>query len=143
MISLKQAAEATGRTKPTILKAIKKGKISAKKDERGEWKIDPAELHRVYEPVKVNGAGNGKGLRQETPIETGGLQAKLQVLQEERDRERRQLEKTIDDLRERLDRTDTERQKVQAQLTSLLTDQREKSPEGRIAKAWAALKGKA
>jgi excisionase family DNA binding protein len=29
--SVKQAAEATGKTKPTILRAIQKGKISAKK----------------------------------------------------------------------------------------------------------------
>src|SRR3982750_3758898 len=49
--SLKQAAEATGRTKPTILRAIQTGKISAKKTEMGEWEIEPAELHRVYPPV--------------------------------------------------------------------------------------------
>src|SRR3954452_18883771 len=49
--SLKQAGEATGRTKPTILRAIKTGKISAKKNEMGEWEIEPAELHRVYPPV--------------------------------------------------------------------------------------------
>jgi hypothetical protein len=49
--SLKQAADATGRTKPTILRAIQTGKISAKKSEMGEWEIDPAELHRVYLPI--------------------------------------------------------------------------------------------
>src|SRR4051795_4206854 len=49
--SLKQAADATGRTKPTILRAIQTGKISARKGVMGEWEIDPAELHRVYPPV--------------------------------------------------------------------------------------------
>lgn len=50
--SLGEAAKAVGRTKPTILRAIRSGKISAKKDEAsGSWDIDPAELHRVYEPV--------------------------------------------------------------------------------------------
>ena len=49
--SLKQAADATGRTKPTLLRAIQTGKISAKKTETGEWEIDPAELHRIYPPV--------------------------------------------------------------------------------------------
>lgn len=50
--SLGEAAKAVGRTKPTILRAIRSGKISAKKDEvSGAWDIDPAELHRVYEPV--------------------------------------------------------------------------------------------
>jgi hypothetical protein len=49
--SLKQAADATGRTKPALLRAIQTGKISAKKNEMREWEIDPAELHRVYPPV--------------------------------------------------------------------------------------------
>src|SRR3954454_1904094 len=49
--SLKQAGEATGHTKPTILRAIQTGKISAQKTETGEWWIEPAELHRVYPPV--------------------------------------------------------------------------------------------
>jgi hypothetical protein len=48
---MKQAADATGRSKPTILRAIQTGKISAKKNEMGEWEIDPAELHRIYPPV--------------------------------------------------------------------------------------------
>src|SRR3954451_1114217 len=49
--SLKQAADATRRTKPTLLRAIQTGKISAKKDELREREIDPAELHRVFPPV--------------------------------------------------------------------------------------------
>src|SRR4051794_2873521 len=49
--SLKQAADATGRTKPTILRAIQTGKISAKKSKMGAWEIEPAELHRVYPPI--------------------------------------------------------------------------------------------
>src|SRR3954452_10652322 len=49
--SLKQAGEATGRTKPTILRAIQTGKISTKKNEMGEWEVEPAELHRVYPPI--------------------------------------------------------------------------------------------
>jgi len=50
--TLGQAAKAVGRTKPTILRAIKSHKISAVKDEAtGEWQIEPAELHRVYPPI--------------------------------------------------------------------------------------------
>jgi hypothetical protein len=37
------------RTAP--LRAIKSAKISATKDEHGEWHMEPAELHRVYPPV--------------------------------------------------------------------------------------------
>ena len=31
-------------------------KISASKDEQGEWRIEPAELHRVYPPAQANEA---------------------------------------------------------------------------------------
>jgi excisionase family DNA binding protein len=49
--TLGQAAKATGLSKPTLSEAIKKGKISAVKNENGSFSIDPAELHRVYPPV--------------------------------------------------------------------------------------------
>ena len=49
--SVKQAAEATGKTKPTILRAIQANRIAARKDEHGRWQIDPAELDRVYRPT--------------------------------------------------------------------------------------------
>ena len=49
--SVKQAAAATGKTKPTILRAIHQGRIPAKRSGRGEWQIDPAELYRVYKPI--------------------------------------------------------------------------------------------
>jgi hypothetical protein len=51
LYGLKQAADATGRTKPTLLRAIQTGKISAKKNELREREIDPAELHRFFPPV--------------------------------------------------------------------------------------------
>jgi len=46
------AAAAVGRNKTAILRAIKAGKISVAKDENGEWQIDPAELHRIYPPLR-------------------------------------------------------------------------------------------
>jgi len=61
--SLQQAADAAGVNKSTVLRAIQTGKISATRNEHGQWVIDPAELHRVYPPAavgtsKVKGAGN-------------------------------------------------------------------------------------
>lgn len=46
--TLGQAAKATGKSKATISKAIKSGRISAKKEETGRFRIEPSELHRVY-----------------------------------------------------------------------------------------------
>ena len=46
--TLGDAAKATGKSKATISKAIKSGRISATKDETGTFQIDPAELHRAF-----------------------------------------------------------------------------------------------
>ena len=54
--SLVEAAIACGVNRSTVLRAIKASKISASKDEQGEWRIEPAELHRVYPPVQANEA---------------------------------------------------------------------------------------
>lgn len=51
-LSAKEAAEQVGLSKQAILKAINRGQLSATKDRKGEWRIDPAELFRVWEPVK-------------------------------------------------------------------------------------------
>jgi len=56
MHTLATAAKATGLNKSTVLRAIKAGKVSATKDEHGEWQIDAAELHRVY-PVVADAPG--------------------------------------------------------------------------------------
>lgn len=120
MYSLKQAADAVGRGKPAILKAIKSGRISAKKDDNGQWQIDPAELHRVY-PVTTtaNGSDTATGERQETPKETGDVGAEVAVLRE-RLAEKDEL---IADLRTERDRL-LGIVETQAQQVKQLTDQR-------------------
>ncbi len=120
-----QAARATGRSKPTISRAIKSHKISAIKQEDGSFLIDPAELHRVFPPVTSSSNGNPDLKRSETPILQAQLQREIDLLREviaDKDG-------VIDDLRQRLDSEAEERRKVQAQLTALLTDQRPKQEE--------------
>ena len=53
MYTLVTAAAAVGRNKNAILRAINAGKISAAKNENDEWQIDPAELHRIYPPLRT------------------------------------------------------------------------------------------
>jgi len=50
-LSLSGAAATTGLNKTTALRSIKSGKISGTRDPLGQWRIDAAELHRVYPPV--------------------------------------------------------------------------------------------
>src|SRR3954470_6194299 len=130
--SLKQAADATGRTKPTILRAIQTGKISAKKSEMGEWEIEPAELHRVYPPIAAGVTRTDRPdaeatvelllLRQELAAQA----ERLTALQEERDRERRQLTERIIELRDQLATSEEERREKDRQLNTFLTDQSER-----------------
>ena len=50
-LSVGEAAKAVGMTRQAIQAAIKKGTVSATKDAKGAWQVDPAELFRVYQPV--------------------------------------------------------------------------------------------
>jgi chromosome segregation ATPase len=82
LYTLGKAAEAVGRGKPAILKAIRSGRISAKKNEHGEWDIDPAELHRVYPPIKRETLSETvSGERQETDGELVALRQVIAVLE--------------------------------------------------------------
>jgi hypothetical protein len=119
--TLGQAAKATGKSKATIHRAVQSGKLSAAKDEAsGTFRIDPAELHRIFPAVSTEHIKNGDLRQSETRAETDTLRAQLEQERQERQRERVQLEGTIDDLRKRLDREGEERRK----LTAILTDQR-------------------
>lgn len=51
-LTLNQAAKTCGRSKSTLLNAINSGRMSAPKDDRGRYAIDPAELHRAF-PFQV------------------------------------------------------------------------------------------
>ena len=48
LLTLGQASDECGKHKSTILDAIRKGRLSAKRDDKNQWQIDPAELFRVY-----------------------------------------------------------------------------------------------
>ena len=54
MYNIATAAAAVGRNKSAILRAIKSGKIPATQDANGEMQIDPADLHRVYPPLRTD-----------------------------------------------------------------------------------------
>jgi excisionase family DNA binding protein len=72
MFTLGTAAKHVGKSKPTISKAIKDGKLSATKV-NGVYQIDPSELHRVYPPTV-------QSERSETPVNTG-LSSEIIILQ--------------------------------------------------------------
>jgi hypothetical protein len=96
--SLSEAAAAVGMYKSSVLRAIKGGKISATKDEHGEWRIEVAELHRVYPPVASNGAdapdGAALALRAEVAEQRlADLKTALEDMRTERDARREQAQR--------------------------------------------------
>jgi hypothetical protein len=127
-LTLGQAAKAAKRSKGTLSKALNSGGISAEKDDKGRWQIDPSELSRW---MSANPFPNSLQNQSETPEETHGnsaldvevkmLRERIDAMTAERDRERGQLVDQIEDLRARLDGAEAER----TRLNALLTDQRE------------------
>jgi excisionase family DNA binding protein len=110
--TLTQAAEATGKSKSTLLRAIQSHKISATRDELTQgWLIDPAELHRIYPPISDATTDAPKDA-----LRNGTLSREIDLLREMM----ADKDAVIDDLRRRLDVEGEERRR----LTALLTDQR-------------------
>jgi hypothetical protein len=101
--TLGQAAKATGKGKTTIANAIEKGRLSAQKDDLGQYKIDAAELHRVY-PLTINRDSKPNDTRPEQDhellIENARLKAKLEAMGELKE----QIEAERDNLREQNNR---------------------------------------
>lgn len=116
-LSASKAAEATGKSIPTISRAIKSGRLSARKLDGGGYEIDPAELFRVFEPVSQNSSETPNVSPAATPSENKALEVEVKMLRELLERER----EVVTDLAK-------DRDHWRQQATALLTDQREKKP---------------
>jgi hypothetical protein len=126
--TLGEAAKATGKSKATISKAIKNGRVSASKGENGVYRIDPSELHRVYPP---------------TPLETGkpeqNVIPKLPQVDTHEASKIRELEillkasqQRLEDRDEQLSDLKEDRDKWRQQATGLLEDKRPRRLWSRI-----------
>ncbi len=117
--TLNEAAKATGKSKTTIHRALKSGKVSATKTDSGAYAIEPAELHRVFPPVQSerNAERSIWNDKEQSHDDFGTLRIQLESVEKERDRERQQLQETIADLRE-------DRDRWRQQATALLEDKR-------------------
>ena len=126
--TLGEAAKATGKSKATISKAIKSGRISASKGDNGVYRIDPSELHRVYPP---------------TPSETGKPEQKetlssLQVNTHEASKIReleillKASQQRLEDRGEQLSDLKEDRDKWRQQATALLEDKRPRGFWGKL-----------
>ncbi len=132
--TLSQAAEATGKNKATIQRAIKSGKITALKNTSGAYEIDPSELHRVFDATAQRVTQHPNATIRNTNVtgkkETDNsalqriaeLEKELAVAEERKsglEGQMNHLSETVDDLRKRLDQSES-------RVTALLSDQRPK-----------------
>lgn len=112
--SANQAAELTGKNVATITRAIKSGKISASKDQSGTWKIDGAELSRVF-PLRAQSLqrpdmqSDANLAQPAKTLDDSALREELATLRERVRADNRLLEERanhIGDLQKRLDRAE-------------------------------------
>lgn len=146
-LSLNKAAKEAGVAKSTLLDALSAGRMSAEKNEKGHWEIDPSELFRVFS--KTSSAEHGKPIQ--TPLENhqkttqnSALQIEVKMLREqiermdaERERERSQLTDQIEALKEQAERQSADHR----QALAVLTDQRARAEEAPKRGFWARLVG--
>jgi hypothetical protein len=119
-LTLGQAAKETGYSKATIFKAIKSGKLSYVEKTPAGYKIDPAELFRVYPKNAEIVTVNAKSEQSATPENT----KENEYLRRENELLRQQLEReqaNLDDLK-------ADRDQWRQQATNLLTHQPAAAP---------------
>jgi hypothetical protein len=92
-LSLNEASRTCRRSKSTLLEAIKSGKISAPKNDRGHYSIDPAELHRVFPFNMIDHPKPAPNQSMEPPSTTLENHLKTAALEREIDLLREMLEK--------------------------------------------------
>ena len=134
VLTLNQAAKAAKKSKSTIQYALKTGRLSGFKDEKGNYQIDTAELFRVYKSNVVYMDEKSTLEHSETDIKTALLVQKLEFLEQRLDK----LEQEKNEISKRLDKSEEERRETQSKLTALLTLQQEQ-PVKKENKLWKKL----
>lgn len=127
-VTLGEAAKLTGKSKTSILRAIKDGRLSYAEKNEHSYKIDPAELFRVYpavadsNPPKSNGTNQQIGTESNavTLTEVTALRERLQAVTEQL----RQSKEYYEDLKHERDRWQQQADYWRQQATGLLEDKR-------------------
>lgn len=138
-MTLSQAAKASGKSKSTLSRAIKTGRLSAARLDDGNFSIDPAELFRAYPATPSNPSYEHLQKQDATPV-AAGLQNRISMLEMllEKEREAVTREREIA-AREREISADLQedRDRWRHQAASLLADQRsEPAPRASRRRWW-------
>ena len=133
--TLGQAARAVGMSKTSVLRSIRAGRISACRDEFGQWAIEPCELHRVYPPL-TDDTGTGNGTAERGVTEGGTAFAETYAARAELAEARlSDFRSMLDDIREQRDRWQQQAERLAALA---ITDQRQ-APAPTQPRSWRGM----
>jgi excisionase family DNA binding protein len=110
-LSLGQAAQQVGISKSTIVRAVRKGRLSATRTPDGGYLIDPAELFRVYPP----GGAEQRGVAHHATTADGGVATELRIRNAEMASEITALRQILENERRRAEEIRVERDEWRAQ----------------------------
>ncbi len=121
-LTLNQAAKETGKSTSVIAYALKTGRLSGRRDDKGNWAIDPAELFRVFDPAS----------KKESPTEqTSPAQIILIELLREQVRDAKAREQQLREERNRLLTMLESEQSARRELEIKLLSAPKKSKKGK------------
>jgi septal ring factor EnvC (AmiA/AmiB activator) len=128
--TLAQAATQVKRSKSSLWRDVKSGKITGKKESDGAFYIEASELFRVYPASPHESLQNNPMKRSETDYEARfmELQALLHLERErvsEREKQLADKDRHLEDLRQQVEDTQKDRDHWRQQATYLLEDKRQ------------------
>lgn len=143
-LTLNEAAKQAGKSKSTISKYLKEGKLSYVEKTDDGYKIDPAELFRVFDKSEHKEQSIEQSRTHDEHSKNKVLEKEIELLREQlkgKESENEKLWEKLDNAEKRIDKlTDTI-----SQQTILLTDQRERPPQKPVESPkgfWATILGK-
>ena len=118
--TLGEAAIATGKSKSTLSKAIKAGKITAFKNDNGAFEIEPSELHRLYPPaplaIEENTSESIDSEQNATPDSTPKNTSNIEVLETKL----QMANERIEELKADKEKLEVDKEQWRQQATNLL-----------------------
>ena len=120
-LSANRAAKEAGVAKKTLLEAINKGRMSADKNDKGHWEIDPAELFRCFPKQGETAPPEPKATHHQKTTENSPIAVEVATLREQlrsAETEKGYLVQQIEDLRERAERAERKEDEARALLTA-------------------------
>ena len=109
-VSLQQAVKMTGKSESTLRRDVKKGKVSASRDNRGHLRFDISELQRAYGELKNTGDDAQSVEQSNDKAMTGHDRAEIIALKDNQ----------IADLRNQLEKAEAQLQLATTEKTKLL-----------------------